>query len=149
MKLQEELEHEFWQAVPLVGTLNDGDNQDSINFNNRTVRWIEAGFITLSQVFRTDIIGRIIPGELKTRLEIQQEFMIEISIMSYNKIIRLAQQMRNKNRMFWSDLYPGNQATMTLILNRNKRGGGHFKGLILKNIRKAGNPIEKRDFKVY
>ena len=149
MKLQEELEHEFWQAVPLVGTLNDGDNQDSINFNNRTVRWIEAGFITLSQVFRTDIIGRIIPGELKTRLEIQQEFMIEISIMSYNKIIRLAQQMRNKNRMFWSDLYPGNQATMTLILNRNKRGGGHFKGLILKNIRKGWNDGAPPAFHTY
>ena len=57
--------------------------------------------------------------------------------MSYNKIIRLAQRMRNKNRSFWSDIYPSNLSTMNLILNQNKKGGGHFKNLILKNIRRG------------
>ena len=136
LKLQEEMEPEFWTYLPVVGSLEEGNNVDNILFNHNTEQWIASGFVTISQACLTDQLDRIIPNRVKSREELQQEFGKVVSVMNMNKIARLVQITRQKNRLFWENIFPTQSSTLVSLLQKNKRGSAFATNLLLKNIRR-------------
>ena len=149
LKLQEEMEPEFWAHLPVVGSLEEGNNVDNILFNQNTEQWITSGFATISQACLTDQLGRIIPNRIKSREELQQEFGIVVSVMNMNKIARLVQLTRQRNRLFWDNILPTQSTTLISLLQKNKRGSAFATNLLLKNIRRSWVNVAPRAFQTY
>ena len=101
-----ELSHKLdkeWQLIPLIGSEILLDNDRNIgslrHFNPFARQLVEAGLLNVGQLFGTNELGFVDVNSVKTRIQLQHEFDVNISITLMNSIVGLLRATKQKYRL--------------------------------------------------
>ena len=88
-----ELSHKFdkeWHLIPIIGSDLHPENDlniGSLRHTNPVVRSIsQAGLVNIVQLFNTTDLGHIDTNSVKSRVQLQAEFDVDITLLLMNSI---------------------------------------------------------------
>merc|ERR1712208_186895 len=115
-----------WHLIPIIGNEHSPEthlNPGSLRWANSRARdMIEAGLVNVGQLFHTNQYGHIDHRRMKSHIQLQEEFNIQIPMTMMNSIIMLVNSIRNNYRTVLSSetVLPERITTIQALLRKRK-----------------------------
>ena len=136
-------QYKQWHLIPIIGN----EHSPETHLNLGSLRWanlrardmIEAGLINVGQLFCTNEYGHIDHRRMKSHIQLQEEFNIQIPMTMMNSIIMLVNSTRNNYRSVLSSetVLPERITTIQALLRKYKTGCSAANQMLLRQQRET------------
>ena len=132
-----------WHLIPIIGN----EHSPETHLNLGSLRWanlrardmMEAGLINVGQLFHTNQYGHIDHRRMKSHIQLQEEFNIQISTTMMNSIIMLVNSIiiTYRTAILTETVMPERVTTLQALLRKYKTGCSAASELLLRQQRKT------------
>ena len=136
-------QYKQWHLIPIIGNEHSPEthlNLGSLRWaNTRTRDMIEAGLVSVGQLFHTNEYGHIDHRRMKSHIQLQNEFNIQIPVTIMNSVTMLVNSIKTTYRtaILTETAMPERSTTLQALLRKYKTGCSAASELLLRQQRET------------